>query len=257
MRKLTFILLILLVSCSNRNNNSEKNQITSTNKNNDTIKQDNENIKLTDSIKTFVVDDYPVTNDMISDLYKDNEDLKIKSGQIFSLDKAWYTNDTLKQTLVFELYTDYHRLTIFHFQNTDIPTGIIKRMELDISKSKFDNVFDTASYQQKETFFNGFIKSSKHLNQIYFTTNKGFKLSDSKDKVISFYGKPDKVNVDNGIECYEWDFYGEYNPGGEFVHNEKIDLKGKPVAKSSFGYQLIMYFRNNMLIGLIMHNDIS
>lgn len=256
MRKLTFILLIVLVSCSTRHHDSQKNQVVSTDKNNDTIKHNTESIELADSIKTFAVDDYPVTNEMFSDLYKDNEALKIKSGQIFSLDKAWFTNDTLNQTLVFELYTDYHRLMIFHFQNTDIPTGIIKRMELDISKSKFDNVFDTASYQQKETFFKVFIKSSKLIDQIYFTTNKGFKLSDSKEKVIKFYGKPDKVNMDNGIECCEWDFYGEYNLVGEFASNEKIDLKGKPVAKSSFGHHLIMYFRNNVLIGLIMRNDI-
>jgi len=69
---------------------------------------------------------------MLADKTSSNSSYKKQSGQTFSYDKAWISNDTLKQTLVFELYTDYHRLVTYHFLDNDIPTDLINRMELHI-----------------------------------------------------------------------------------------------------------------------------
>lgn len=72
-------------------------------------------VSISDTIKRFVVDDYPVTNEMLIDKTSNNSSYKKQSGQTYSYDKAWFGNDTLKQTLVFELYTDYHRMVIYHW----------------------------------------------------------------------------------------------------------------------------------------------
>lgn len=77
-------------------------------------------VSISDTIKRFVVDDYPVTNEMLVDKTSNNSSYKKQSGQTYSYDKAWFGNDTLKQTLVFEHYTDYHRMVIYHFYTNDI-----------------------------------------------------------------------------------------------------------------------------------------
>jgi hypothetical protein len=126
-------------------------------------------------------------------------------------------------------------------------------MQLDISKSKFDNVFDTATFGQKQTYFNGFIKLANKINQHYFTSKKGFKLGDKKEKAVKAYGYPDKcISIDN-IEKCEWKFEGDY------VESEEIHPKAKtngPLAKNSFGYCVTMYFRSDILIAMILSNDI-
>lgn len=248
----------MLFSCNYHRTHDTANEMDSSIvKNPDTnLIQDKYQIQSSDSVITFNVDDYPVTDKMFMKLSKNNDSLKMKSGPVFSLDKVWFTNDTLHQTLVFELYTDNFRLEIYHFDNSDIPEGIIKHMELDISKSKYDNVFELASYEQKKDYLNGFIRQSEKINQKYFITDKGFKLNDLKDKAIKIYGKPDHTKIDNGIEVCEWDFYGDYVLSDDYTDTKKIDLHGKPLAKNSFGNQVIMYFRNNKLIGIILHNDI-
>lgn len=129
-------------------------------------------------------------------------------------------------------------------------------MELYVSTNKFDTVFDSASFQLKKKYFDGFIKTSKFIKQSYFTSNKGFRLGDSKTKALKIYNKPDKIRKENGIEKLEWDFIGDNDLLVHLATKEKIDLKGKPVAKDSFGHKIIMYFRENRLIGLIILNEI-
>jgi len=158
--------------------------------------------QISDSIPTFIVDDYLVLNKM----FKKNRGLK-KSAELISFDKVWFGNDSLKQTLVFELYTDYHRLITYHFYNYEIPLDLIKHMELH-TESK-----NIASQEQKKSNFGGFLEA-------------------------------------NGIEKLEWEFIGD------MMYNKNIDLKGKPLAKYSFGYQVIMYFKKDKLIGMILYNDI-
>ena len=66
--------------------------------------------KRKDGIPVFTVDDYPVPTKMFVGNYHRRE-----SGVLASEDAAWFSNDTLNQTLIFELYTDFHRLYTYHF----------------------------------------------------------------------------------------------------------------------------------------------
>jgi hypothetical protein len=167
-----------------------------------------------------------------------------KSGEIADVEGAWFSNDTLKQTLVFVLYTDYHRLVTYHFLNNDIPFGIIQRMELHTA------VGELASDKLKQKYFKGFLVNTTKIGRSYFKTNKGFKLGDSKEKALKVYGKPDKTTIVNGVQNYEWDF------AGDILYDSKTKLKRKILAEDSFGHQTTMFFRNNKLIGIIFHNDI-
>jgi hypothetical protein len=107
-----------------------------------------------------------------------------------------------------------------------------------------------ATDEQKIKYMKGFLNQTKKIDQVYFSTNKGFRLGDSKFKAIKVYGQPDSVSTTKGIERCEWDFIGD------IFYDGKTDLKGKPVAKNSYGHQAIMFFKANKLIGIIFHNDI-
>lgn len=194
--------------------------------------------KAVDTIPKFVVDDYPLTYDMIH-----KNAYSRKSGEVTDGEGAWFSNDSLKQTLVFVLYTDGHRLYTFHFLNNDIPPGLINRMELHSGG-------EIASNDLKQKYFKGFLTQTKKISKSYFKTDKGFKLGDNKQKILKTYGKPTKIKTENAIERYEWEFSGDAFDDG------KADLNGKRVAENSFGHQATMFFRNNKLIGLIFHNDI-
>ena len=238
----TFV--ILLSSCSNIE--TSKNH-TSKPTPDDTLKkslsQTTIQSNIPDTIKLFVVDDYPITNEMFGKDINQNA-REIKRGDVRSLDQVWFTNKALNQTLVFELHTDNFRMTTFHFQNSDIPRELIRSMEL------VTNDGEVASDQQKEKYFKEFLGSSRIISQKYFTTNKGFRLGDKKQKALSFYGKPDEITKSNSLEIDKWNFVGEN------LYDEKIGLNVKPLAKDNFGHQATMFFRNNHLIAMIFHNDI-
>lgn len=239
-----------LLACTSKNSESSNN--------NETVSKDSISIDTTikssqkktfiipDTIKRVEVDDYPVSNEMLAAISNNSSSDKTKSGQCYSYsyDKVWYTNDTLKQTLVFELYTDYHRKVIYHFYNNDIPTEIITRMELHAENGEL------ATEKQKQKDFNGFIKQSNKINSSYFTTKKGLQLGDKKEKAITIYGQPEIQSTTNGIEQLEWELLGD------LIYDGKRDLKGKPLAKNSFGQQVILYFRNGKLIAQVIHNYI-
>lgn len=193
-----------------------------------------------DTIKKLVVDDFPVPDDLLG---RDANGREIRSGDTRSLDKAWFTNKSLNQTLVFELYTDYHRLATFLLVNNDIPKEMMERMELHDEKG------EVVSYEQKKQDFRGLIDKAGTIDAAYFTSVKGFRVGTTSQKALDIYGRPGKVSRREGYEMWEWDFAGEAFYEGE-------DLKGKPLAKDSYGHQLTMFFRGGMLIGLIFHNDI-
>ena len=199
------------------------------------------------SITKIKPDDYPVTDSMFEGNYE-----KVVSGEITSLDKAWFTNDTLNQTLVFELYTDFHRLEIYHFYNTNIPSEIIGKIELHVATGPFNNIFDTATSKQKHMFFKGFIQSAQRIKQSYFTTLKGLTLGDKKEKALRIYGKPDKYSVSKGIEKYRWHFEGVYSA---LESTTKIKTS-KPLASGSWGFGVQMYFRAGRLVAMILSNEL-
>lgn len=248
LKTITIPIFIGLLSCNNyrtetdtNSQNAKVNSIT-----NDTAlkSEQNSTVVISDTIKKIIVDDYPITNAMLLRQSEHNPYFEIKSGKSISHDKAWFGNDTIMQTLVFELYTDYHRLVTYHFLNNDIPTDLINRMELHIEGGEL------ASDKQKLKEFGGFLKQTTKINSPFFITDKGFRLGDTKQKVVRTYGNPDKQAITDGIEKLEWSFIGDA------FYDGKTDLKGQPLADNSFGHQVIMYFRNEKLIGQILFNDI-
>ena len=114
-----------------------------------------------DSIKRFVVDDYPVPDELLN-CTDSSSVCEIKYKELVSVDKIWFTNDSLKQTLVFETYTDHHRLAIFHFYNSNVPAELIKKMELHTPDR------ETASESQKLEHFKGFVSSGRKIISSYF-----------------------------------------------------------------------------------------
>lgn len=200
---------------------------------------------IADTIKRLVVDDYPVTDEMLADKTSGQSSYHMKrSGQIYTAGKAWFTNDTLNQILVFELYTDYHRMITYHFYNKDVPVGLIDRMELYVERGEL------ATMKQKVKWFNGFFNQTTKIASSYFATEKGFRLGDGKRKAIEVYGNPHKQSINNGVEELEWNFIGD------IFYDRKSDLQGKKLAKDSFGHHIVMYFKAHRLIGLILYNDI-
>jgi len=234
LQTLTFLLTFAFFSC---NGNSESSVTKNENVLSDT------QVSVSDTIKKFSVDDYPITNKMFTDK-SNNSSYRKLSGNTFSVDKIWFSNDTIKQTLVFELYSDYHRLVTYHFLNNDTPIDLINKIELHTNDGKL------ASDKQKLKDFSGFLKQATKINSSYFVTNKGLKLGDIKQKAVDIYGSPNKKSITDEIEKLEWLFLGD-----EF-YDGKTNLKGKPLAENSFGHQIEMYFRNGKLIGQILFNDI-
>ena len=193
-----------------------------------------------DSVSKFVVDDYPVTDSM----FKLSNDVLIAAG-LRNIDRVWYSNDSLNETLIFEIYTDYFRMNTFHFYNNDIPSGLLKRLVL------YD---ESGNYATEENKANGILSLQKLATLIspkYFITNKGFVLGDTKEKAIDIYGKPDTISILDGVEKLQWKFIGDI-----YYYDHKRDLKGKPFAEHSFGHTITMFFRDDKLIGLILENEI-
>ena len=197
--------------------------------------------------KIFRVDDYPVTDSMLR--CKDNYSAcELRYGGVVSLDKIWFGNRMLNQTLVVELATDQFRMNIYNFYNNDIPTELINSVELNVENG------DTASRKQKIKSFKGFVDMSKQIDKRYFVTRKKLRLGDSIEKVSKIYGKPDKITISGNSEILEWDFQGDLY--GNEVYREKTNRKGKPSAEESFGHQLILFSRKGKIIALMFHNDI-
>lgn len=127
-------------------------------------------------------------------------------------------------------------------------------MELFITEDSCSTCFDAIGYKQKVPFFRGFIRKSEGINSKFFTSIKGFKINDLKEKALKIYGQPNHSKIENGIECCEWDFCGDYQLKYDSTNNNKINLHGKSIAKNSFGNEIYMYFRNNKLIGYVITN---
>ena len=198
---------------------------------------------LSDTIKRIQPDDYPITDRMLgSD--KNQNGREIKAGKLRSLDKVWFRNDSLGQTIVIELETDLFRGGFYHFLNNDIPRALINDMELNTPDG------DTADITLKVKNFHTLIKSGRPLADKYFKSIKGFKPGDKKEKALKVYGKPDAKSVAGNVERYEWNYVGDNGYDG------KENLHGKPLAAGSFGYHVIIYFRNNQMIGMVLKNDI-
>ncbi len=194
-----------------------------------------------DTLSIMDADDFPVSNAMLEKELDNCSKSKFKCGACYSHDKAWFSNDSLKQTLVFEIYTDFHRLVSYHFYNNDIPEQLLSQLEQNDKNGKL------APISQKQKDIIGFVQNATKINLNYFVSKKGFKLGNSREKAINYYGKPDKSSARNGIEELEWRFNGD---------NCKSDAKSKFVVANSFGHIVKMYFRKGKLLAQILKNEI-
>ncbi|GAA4341444.1 hypothetical protein [Flaviaesturariibacter amylovorans] len=197
-----------------------------------------------DSIRHFTPDNYPVTNGMLDDTSSNNSSYPRRSGALHSSDKAWFANDSLGQALVFELYTDKHRLATYHFYSTDMPEGLLRSLELHNA----DN--DLAPLPEKRASLPGFIKGALRIGAEYFVSDKGFRLGDDKQKFIKVYDTPDSIAREGALDVLHWRFEGDA------LYDGKTELRGRPLAKDSYGHQVTAYFRNDKLVGLLLYNDI-
>ena len=236
----------ILCSCNSDKNKKQLNDLRETsfdpNSNEPNIQTDSIDVKVefkanTNSIQAFNVDDYPINNEML----KGNHGLK-KSGVINSFDKVWFTNQDKNEVLVFELYTDYHRLITYHFDNNNVPEIIVKRMELHVEGGEL------ATLVQKTKHFKGLIEQSIEINKNKFISEKGIFLGMSKKRGIEMYGIPDTQEIESGFKTLKWEFIGD-------ASNE-ITNHVKPIAMESFGHSVTMIFRNDSLVGYILYNDI-
>lgn len=199
----------------------------------------------TDTINKLIPDKYPITNEMLRRQQTDNySSFQKVSGETYSFDKAWFRNEALRQVLICELYTDYFRVATYCFYDHNIPADIMEKIEFHT------NTGDIAMNEQKIKDLQGFIDQAVIIDSAYFISKKGFKLGDSKQKILDIYGTPDMDNKTDGVEKLEWRYIGDlYNEDKKISNN-------KPLAKDSFGHQVVMYFRNSVLVGYILHNDI-
>lgn len=204
----------------------------------DSIQDKNSQENLSFQEGTFIVDDYPITNQML----EENTN-KIDNGTIRS-HADWFANLNNNETIVLELYTDYHRLLICHFNNKSIPHQIIGRMELLTKR------FDLASQEQRQKNFPELIPKAKVIPSKYFISNKGIKIGLEKEKVIEIYGTPHKQEIADKIEILKWEFIGD------ILYDGKTELNGKPLAKDNYGHQVTIFLKNGKVIGQILHNDI-
>lgn len=191
----------------------------------------------------FVPDDYPVTNEMLK-----NCQTKSDIDGIFSFDKAWFKNQELGEVLIFELYTDYHRLAIYHCKSNFLFSDLIKQVELH--RKIGTSTFDLADEEKKQKVFNKFFDNSKEIDKSYFKTKQGIILGISKSDAIKKYGNPHTNTIINSIDVLKWDFQGSY------AIAETGEKPNGKVAKDSFGFHVVMYFKSDKLVAMILKNDI-
>ncbi|KGO80725.1 hypothetical protein Q763_09295 [Flavobacterium beibuense F44-8] len=185
-----------------------------------------------DTKPAITPDNFPITNNLLTqhkDAYHEG-------------DHVWFTNTELKQTLVFELGTDYHRFKTYLFYNNIIPEALLN-----------DDWFSSAhNTSNKVEVFKSYIKNANPVNINYFTSLQGIELGQTKKQILKLYPyNPDEVNTTKDIEKYTWNFTGDIMADME----PKIQ-NDKPLAKDSFGYHFTAYFKNDILVGLILVNDI-
>ena len=195
---------------------------------------------LSDSVKTFVPDDFPVTNEMFHK-YSDERDADDK----LFMDKVWFSNDSSGNMLAYRLYTDNFRVSAILFSKNDVPAELLK--EADLNNRVGSNSGTATTLMNLETSMKNAIK----IKSSFFVTNKGFKLGDSKEKVFDYYGKPDRMIAAHGLESCSWNFVGDkfYEPG--------MDDFNRPIAINSYGYKMKFLFRKDKVVAILFFNEIS
>jgi hypothetical protein len=194
-------------------------------------------------IEYLIPDDYPVTDEMLSEFQRNNN-----TEGIFESDKAWFKNSGVNEVLIFELYTDYHRMAIYHCETEFLFDVLIKDV---IVHRKSNQINDgSAGMSQEKQVYKNYLENAQQIDKSYFTTKQGLKLGMNKNEILIKYNKPDTIISLGDIEKAEFHYKGEYH-----IRETGETPKGK-IAKDSFGYHMVMYFKNSVLVGLVIKNDV-
>ncbi len=170
----------------------------------------------------------------------------IVSNRLTSFDNAWFTNDSLDQSIVMGLYTDGFRTHYIHFYNHSLPDNEIRHLIFHSSNESQA----LPSLKKQKSSLTGFIKAAKRIPPRYFTSKNGIELGCQKSALIALYGEPDSVKYYQNMEVYNWVFAGDID-----LQNMPV-TKNKPLAAFSYGYLVIAYFKNNQLVCQVLENEV-
>lgn len=187
-------------------------------------------------------DNYPISNDMI----RENSN-SIKIDSFYSLDQSWFSNNELKETLIIELATDYHKYFVFHFKSDRIPIEIMKELIIYTTDGKSSYIPVNDSIKLK--LVKKFIDKSQKVSKEYFISSKGHYIGEREQKGLELYGKPDSEKEINQYKILKWEYDADPNYIEEETGNGKYALE-------SFGYEITMIYENGELIGRIIFDDI-
>ena len=188
--------------------------------------------------KPYVADNFPVSDKMFG---KARANRPVITPHLRSENTAWFTNDSLKQTLMFILSSDNDRLYTAGFDNNNLPDEFILRNDL----SDENNYHSSGEHSLQ--YFSEFFNKAKKIDSKYFTSNMGFKIGDVKEKAIDRYGKPDSIKTADGFEKYYW------NPVAAQVTKQHVPEKDLIIIDEKKQF-IEMYFKNNKLVVLIFDN---
>lgn len=194
---------------------------------------------------TIVTDDYRINWDSL----KPPDHPRMESGHIAGFDQCWFRNDTLNETIAYELYTDYMEPAIYHFKNNDIPTEIIAQIDIDTINNEEGL---PACYTTKKKIIPAFVRQAMPLSICYFTSYKGLKLGIGKEKAITIYGKPDSIRNSHGYEIYYWSFQGDQMITTGYEKRENLS---KPIS-FGWGYSVQLFYKKDKLFATAFFNDI-
>jgi hypothetical protein len=188
--------------------------------------------------KFIIPDDYPITNEMLRKYYKED------THSVFSISEIWFKNNTSHEMLIFGLYTDFFRVSMYHCKSEFLLSYLIKHLEY------YDGTSTKTHDESKDENFIKLYNSSNEIDQQYFKTKQGLVLGISKAEAISKYGVPNSESRQDNYEILRWNFKGDgFSTDTIIKSNEKI-------AKNSFGYHVTMYFTKGELVCLILKNVI-
>jgi hypothetical protein len=166
--------------------------------------------------KKQLPDDYPVTDNMFYN------STSIQIGKL-KTSANWFSNDKFSETLIFELYTDNHRMYTYHFLNKEVNEELKNLVHFDYDGKKNEQKNEIKNH------FEDFIKASKKIDKKYFTTLHGIKLGVSKEKILKVLSNPNEKQTVSPFEKFTW---------------------GIPTNKTE------MYFKENKLIAIIIYKDL-
>ena len=186
----------------------------------------------------IIPDDFPLTPQML----RANRQDKAYVG-VVAHDMVWFTNDTLDQTLIVELKLDVHRWHISLFNNHSMPGSLLSRLPLQEVRTR-----EIATQKAKLTFVKEVVKRTRRIGQLYFVSLKGVRLGDEKSKLLSFYGEPTQCTDLKETQKCSWDFAGEINTTSI--------TDDRPLARRSYGYHVEAFFKNDLLVAIMLTNDV-